>query len=92
MIRAGVHECSAKLPDGKEPLAATLEAFAKLLNTSRANPEGLKRVLEKTVAELTPAEELGARSAVARATYLGVKLRLKREAPKRPKAPKTAAA
>jgi hypothetical protein len=92
MIRAGVHECSAKLPDGKEPLAATLEAFAKLLNTSRANPEGLKRVLEKTVAKLTRAEELGARSAVARATYLGVKLRLKREAPKRPKAPKTAAA
>ena len=92
-----VHECSAKLPDGKE-LAASLEAFAKLLKTSRDDPRGLQEVLKKTVAELTPAEECGARSAVrsavARATYLGVKLHLKREsrAPKRPKAPKTAAA
>ena len=90
MICTLVHECSAKLPDGKE-LAASLEAFAKLLKTSRDDPRGLQEVLKKTVAEL---EECGARSAVARATYLGVKLHLKREsrAPKRPKAPKTAAA
>ena len=78
-IRAGVRECSAKLPDGKESLAATLEAFAKLLISD--DPRGLQQVLEQSVAELSR----GARSAVARATYLGVKLRLRREAPKRPK-------
>ncbi|KOO25858.1 arginine n [Chrysochromulina tobinii] len=78
-IRAGVRECSAKLPDGEESLAATLEAFAKLLNSD--DPRGLQQVLEQSVAKLSR----GARSAVARATYLGVKLRLRREAPKRPK-------
>ena len=78
-IRAGVFECSAKLPDGEESLAATLEAFAKLLNSD--DPRGLQQVLEQSVAKLSR----GARSAVARATYLGVKLRLRREAPKRPK-------
>jgi hypothetical protein len=80
-IRAGVLECSAKLPDGEESLAATLEAFAKLLTSDSDDPRGLHQVLEQPVSKLSR----GARSAVARATYLGVKLRLRREAPKRPK-------
>ena len=80
-IRAGVRECSAKLPDGEESLAATLEAFAKLLTSDSDDPRGLHQVLEQPVSKLSR----GARSAVARATYLGVKLRLRREAPKRPK-------